>query len=121
MKRLNWLFCFLFLLSAVLQYNDPDPVVWMLRWGAAGIGCLLFGLGKLPKALPIAVGVIGLIWATVLLPRILETSVDIRWKEVFMQASMSNITVEWIREMGGLLIITTWMGVLVLLGRKKSA
>lgn len=29
MKVFNWLFCILFVISAALQYNDPDPYVWM--------------------------------------------------------------------------------------------
>lgn len=120
MKIINWIFCFLFLLSAVLQFNDPDPVIWMIMWSAAGISCLLFGLGKLPKVLPIAVGGVSLIWALVLLPRIIGTYGDILWDEVFMQVSMSNITVEWVREIGGLVIIAVWMAVLIFQGRKKS-
>ena len=29
MKVFNLLFCLLFVFSAALQYNDPDPYVWM--------------------------------------------------------------------------------------------
>jgi hypothetical protein len=29
MKRLNWFFILLFIFSAALQYNDPDPYIWM--------------------------------------------------------------------------------------------
>lgn len=29
MKALNWFFVILFILSAALQYNDPDPYIWM--------------------------------------------------------------------------------------------
>jgi hypothetical protein len=29
MKVINWLFIVLFVFSAALQYNDPDPYVWM--------------------------------------------------------------------------------------------
>lgn len=29
MKIFNILFCILFLISAGLQYNDPDPYIWM--------------------------------------------------------------------------------------------
>lgn len=37
MKIFNLLFCFLFIFSAALQYNDPDPYVWMpiYLYGAA--------------------------------------------------------------------------------------
>ncbi|QXD24532.1 transmembrane 220 family protein [Opitutia bacterium ISCC 51] len=120
MKILNWILCFLFLLSAVLQYNDPDPLLWMIMWGAAGVACLLYGIGKLPKWLPILVGGVGLVWGLALIPGIIRTAGDIRWNEVFMQASMSNITVEWVREMGGVFIIALWMGVLILKSRKTT-
>ncbi len=119
MKILNWILCFLFLLSAVLQYNDPDPLPWMIMWGAAGVACLLYGAGKLPLWLPMTVGAVALVWGLALLPGIFQTAGDIRWNEVFMQATMSNLTVEWVREMGGLLIIAIWMG-LLLLGRRKT-
>lgn len=29
MKAFNIIFCFLFIVSAALQYNDPDPYLWM--------------------------------------------------------------------------------------------
>lgn len=29
MKALNWFFVILFVLSAALQYNDPDPYIWI--------------------------------------------------------------------------------------------
>ena len=37
MKVFNLLFCLLFIFSAALQYNDPDPYVWMpiYLYGAA--------------------------------------------------------------------------------------
>ena len=120
MKILNWILCFLFLLSAVLQYNDPDPLLWMIMWGAAGIACLLYGIGKLPMWLPVAIGAVGLVWGLALLPGIIRTAGDIRWNEVFMQAGMSNITVERVREMGGLIIISIWMAVLLCKSRKTS-
>jgi hypothetical protein len=29
MKAMNWFFAVLFIFSAVLQYNDPDPYIWI--------------------------------------------------------------------------------------------
>jgi hypothetical protein len=29
MKIFNYIFCFLFIVFAALQYNDPDPYIWM--------------------------------------------------------------------------------------------
>ncbi|MBH54558.1 MAG: hypothetical protein CMI18_09465 [Opitutaceae bacterium] len=121
MKIVNWVLCFLFFLSAFLQYNDPDPIAWMLMWGAAGVVCLFFGLGSLPLILPITIALVGLVWAGLLLPRIIETFDSIRWNEIFMQATMSNITVEWAREFGGLIVIAGWMSLLTLQKVKKNA
>ena len=121
MKIVNWGLCSLFFLSAFLQYNDPDPIAWMLIWGAAGVVCLLYGFGSLSLIFPIALVLIGLVWAGFLLPRIIETFDSIGGDEVFMQATMSNIIVESVREMGGLLIIAVWMSLLIVQKVKKNA
>ncbi len=121
MKILNWILFLIFLLSAALQFNDPDAIIWMLMWGAAAAACLLFGIGKGLRAFPLFVGIIALIWAAILVPSVVETTGDIRWSEVFVLVSMSNITVEWVREIGGLLIIAVWMGVLCRQSPKKPA
>lgn len=36
MKFFNLIFCLLFIFSAALQYNDPDPYIWIpiYMWGA---------------------------------------------------------------------------------------
>src|SRR5690606_539791 len=36
----------LFAVSALLQYNDPDPVAWVLMWGAAAVVAVLNFRGK---------------------------------------------------------------------------
>ena len=163
MKKLNWIFFLIFLLGAVLQFNDPDPVIWMAMWGAAAGACLLFGLGitriskrrskgsslesvdsassvKITRhdpdasarswfarygffglafrAVPLLIGIIALIWAAMLIPDVVQSAGDLRWKEVFNVVTMSSIAVEWAREMGGLLIIAAWMGMIYRSSRK---
>ena len=39
LKVTNGFLAALFLLFAVLQYNDPDPGLWMLVYGAMSIAC----------------------------------------------------------------------------------
>ena len=39
MKIFNLLFCLLFILSAALQYNDPDPYVWIPIYGYGAVFC----------------------------------------------------------------------------------
>jgi Transmembrane family 220, helix len=35
-----------FLFAAVVQYNDPDPIHWMLLYLTSAIGCMLAAMGK---------------------------------------------------------------------------
>jgi len=37
MRTLSIVMCGLFLLSAAVQYNDPDPLRWMLAYGIAAL------------------------------------------------------------------------------------
>lgn len=39
MKIFNLLFCLLFVFSAVLQYNDPDPYLWIPIYGYGAVLC----------------------------------------------------------------------------------
>ncbi|AXY74817.1 hypothetical protein D3H65_12855 [Paraflavitalea soli] len=51
MKLFNLLFCLLFVISAGLQYNDPDPYVWIPIYGYGAVLCWLAFRGKFyPKA-----------------------------------------------------------------------
>jgi hypothetical protein len=51
MKAFNIIFAILFVLCAVLQYNDPDPYVWMPIYLYAAVLCWLAFRGKYyPKA-----------------------------------------------------------------------
>jgi len=51
MKVFNLFFCFVFIASAALQYNDPDPYLWMPIYLYAALLCWLAFRNKLyPKA-----------------------------------------------------------------------
>lgn len=41
MRIFNLLFCILFVISAGLQYNDPDPYVWIPIYGYGAVLCWL--------------------------------------------------------------------------------
>ena len=58
MKIFNLIFCILFILFGALQYNDPDPWLWIPFYLYAAILCWLAFKGKFfPKAY--LVGIIG--------------------------------------------------------------
>lgn len=46
MKIFNLLFCFIFIVFAGLQYNDPDPYVWMPIYLYTAVLCWLAFRGK---------------------------------------------------------------------------
>jgi len=51
MKVFNLIFCLLFIFSAALQYNDPDPYVWMPIYMYGAVLCwLAFRNRYYPKA-----------------------------------------------------------------------
>jgi len=107
----------LFLFAGAVQYNDPDPLRWMAIYGLAALACLLSLAGRLPRLVPVAVGLGALAWAGILAPGVVgRVSVT----ELFQSYAMMSETVEEAREMGGLLIVAVWMGLLALVGSRPA-
>ena len=46
MKVFNIIFCFLFIVSAALQYNDPDPYIWIPIYLIGATICFQASRGK---------------------------------------------------------------------------
>lgn len=80
------------------QYNDPDALLWAAVYGAAAIECVLFILGRFPRALGVAYMILCLLWALVLAVRVV-----IEGAFIFDETG---------REMMGLLICAGWTFVL---------
>ena len=49
MKRFNQLFVFIFILFAVVQYNDPDPYLWVPIYLFPAVLCFLAAREKFYK------------------------------------------------------------------------
>ena len=61
MKIFNIIFCVLFIISAALQYNDPDPYVWIPIYMYGAVLCWLAFKNKFyPRANLLGVVVFGL-------------------------------------------------------------
>jgi hypothetical protein len=116
-KVLNGVMSVLFLVAVAVQHNDPDPIRWMAIYGLAGLACALALAGRLPRVVPVLVGVAALAWAATIAPGVVgRVSVG----ELFESYAMKSAPVEEAREMGGLLIVTAWMGVLALVGSRST-
>ena len=97
-----------FVFSVAVQYNDPDPVRWMVIYGAAAILSLAAIRAALPPFLPALHAGIALGWALVWLPGAVRTS----FAEMFRTYEMMSPAMEEGREMLGLAIVAAWMTVL---------
>lgn len=58
LKILALVFAALFVTSAVLQYNDPDPYLWYGIYGAAALISLLYFFNRLPLWVAFIAGLI---------------------------------------------------------------
>ncbi len=110
----NWVMIAAFLFSVAVQYNDPDPVRWILIYGLAALACILKVRRRLRWYFPAAVGVTAFGWAASIAPRVIGKTA---FGEMFQAFEMINSVVEEAREMGGLLIVAAWMVVLVFVSK----
>ena len=113
MKLLNGMMTVLFLVAVAVQYNDPDPIRWMTIYGLAALICGLALAGRLPRLVPALIGLTALIWVATIAPRVVgRVSVG----DLLESYAMKSEPVEEAREMGGLLLVTVWTGLLALVG-----
>ena len=106
---LNSLFLAAYLLSALVQYNDPDPWAWFAIYGAASAMCIAWFRRRLPRWVPTLLLVISLLWIGTLLPALGQASLG----DIFASISMQNRAVEEAREAGGLALVAIWSAVLM--------
>ena len=109
MKILHFTLALLFLLFAAVQYNDPDPAVWMLLYGGVALHFALAALGRLYRpAAWLWLGV-AVVWAATLAPDCLH------WLRMGMPSIVQTMKAEvpWVeltREFLGLLIVAAASG-----------
>lgn len=108
----------LFLISAALQLNDPDPLRWVLIWAAAAAACLLQRRVTWDWLLAGATCAAALLWAALLAPSALP---GLELGDLAKKMKAETPQIELGRELLGLLIIAVWMAVLVFLGSRRAA
>jgi len=91
--------------SLVVQWNDPDPLPWMVIYGAALLVCFLEIAGRTRIVPPLLVAAGALVWAGTIAPRVLGT---VGFGEMFGGFEMRDVGVEESREMYGLLLVACW-------------
>lgn len=107
----------LFLIAAALQFNDPDPIVWISVYGAASLITFLFLLQKINWYVIATASVFSLV-ASIFI------GVDAMQEAGLITSSldsfkMHNMAEEKAREAIGLIIIAIWMLIMTLRMEKK--
>lgn len=104
-----------FVLSVVVQVNDPDPIRWMALYGAAAIVCGIELTRRVRPWFPALLALLALTWAATIAPRVLG---KVPFRDMFAAFEMHNAGIEESREMYGLVIVAAWMAVLAAVGRQ---
>ncbi|SIR00857.1 transmembrane 220 family protein [Maribacter ulvicola] len=109
-KILGYVFVVLFSVGAVLQYNDPDSLHWIIIYGIAALISLLFALNKIGYIVPLVLGVLAFMGFIYLYPTNFQ-GFDLNDGDI--------VTVELGREAFGLLIISLVLLVFAFIIKKK--
>ncbi len=115
MKAVSALLTLVFARSVVVQFNDPDPLVWIAVYSLATAISVAAFFDRLPAAAAkgaAAVFAAGLLFRITALPHISA--------EVFSLTGMGSVEVEQVREAWGLLICLAWSLLLVARGRPSE-
>lgn len=122
-RVLDVLFAALFLFAASLQWNDPDPVRWVLIYTAAAAACVAALRRPRSWMLPGAVALVALGWAFALAARVVG---QVELRSIFAEFKMtrSDPLQEEAREAVGLLLVAAWcavLGVRAVRARRRAA
>ena len=101
----NVIMLLMFVFSAAVQVNDPDPLVWMGIYAAAAVVCGFETRRRTPAWAPVVVALIAFAWAGSLYYR----AHDVPISSLFAEWEMQDLRIEEAREMYGLLIVGVWM------------
>lgn len=124
MKTFNLVFAILFVLFAALQYNDPDPYIWVPIYVVSAFVCFQNYKGKFDQFSHWIIVAFCLIYAVRLM---IDPNGVIAW---FKEHDAENLvqsmkaTKPWIeqtREFGGLLIILIVASVNIIANKKAAA
>ena len=120
MKVFNAIFAVLFLGFTALQFNDPDPYLWVPIYGSMVVVCVMAVRGKVYRNFLLTLALFYLVYIVILSPSAWTLLSSDKRLLVFDDiATMQNVYVEEAREFFGLIICLTVL-VINYLARKKN-
>ena len=119
MRILNFTLAVMFLVFAFVQVNDPDPVIWILIYGAMAVISIMAIFQFYPKKVIIGLLVVYVLYSFVYMPGVLEWLRQDNKVLLFDDlAKMQYPYVEQAREFLGLLICIIVLSFYTLRSRK---
>ena len=123
MKVFNVFFCFVFIVFAALQYNDPDPYIWVPIYLYTAILCWLAFRNKFyPKAYWVGI----VVYALYAVYKIFDQNGLLDWIEVHHAENIAETMkaekpwIEESREFFGLLILIAVLLTDLIYAKRKS-
>ena len=104
MKIVNIILTLLFLVFAVVQLNDPDPIVWVIIYGAAAVVSGFAAAGRYDKNVILTIIGICIVWMLTLVPGVIDW-VNEGMPSITGSMKAESPYIEYLREFLGLLII----------------
>ena len=109
MKYIHFIIAAVFLLFAIVQLNDPDPLLWVLLYGYVGVVALMAGLGRYNRYVLLAGLAAIAIWLIVLIPEF------VNWVQMGMPTITGSMKaeephIEYTREFLGLFLCGMALG-----------
>lgn len=95
-----------FVFSVIVQFNDPDPLLWAAIYAVAALVCWLEIRRRTNPWFPAIIAAAALTWAATIAPRVIG---KVPFGAMFAEFEMADIGVEESREMYGLVLIALWM------------
>jgi len=103
-KIVNITLTLIFIVFAAIQFNDPDPLFWIIIYGFVAVISALATFGKYYN-LPTIIGmVVSFVWAGILFPSIIELVTEHELKDLTANMHADREYIEKARESFGLLI-----------------
>ena len=104
MKYFNGLFALIFVYFIIVQFNDPDPIFWVLIHSYALLVVILLILGKAKKYFLYGGIAIFAVLAATLIPGVIDYYNASNYGEIFSEMAKERMYVEESREFFGLII-----------------
>jgi hypothetical protein len=120
MKFVNLVLAVMFIVFAFLQVNDPDPVHWILIYGAMAVVCILVAFRYYPIKIMIGLMIIYFAYSIYFLPGLSEWLGHENKGDLFDDlAKMEHAYIEESREFLGLMICNIVLLIQLVLSRRQ--